>query len=245
MSHAVYPSPDGGAYVPLRVSTVSKIVACLADTTIPADLVNSLLGEASTLWLASAPAPLLASDLALCYPSLQPREVRAVVCPVDDGGHRLTVVAHDRRGLLADTAAVLATEGLSIASASAATWASHDIALHAVVIAPGQDPPLWPDLGARLSALTADTAPTIRFEPHGQAVVTSSAEASHHRLITVTAPDQIGLLWATCGWLADRGVNIEWARVGGHDGIAEDLFMVVGDANVDELAAHLSAARAN
>jgi predicted amino acid-binding ACT domain protein len=225
--------------------SVREIGALLAGTTVPADLVNSLLGEASTLWLLSAPASLLASDLALCHPTLQPREVRAVVYPLEGGGHRLTVVAHDRRGLLADTAAVLATEGLSIASASAATWVGHDIALHAVIVPAGQDPPLWPDLGTRLRALTADNAPTVKFEPEGQAVVTSSAQASHHRLIIVSAPDQVGLLWATCRWLADCGVNIESARVGGHAGIAEDHFMVVGDPDVGALAAHLSAGTSN
>lgn len=223
------------------MARVTEIAALLADTTIPPGHVDGLLSEASTLWLLSAPAALLASDVALCYPLLQPREVRAVVFPLDGGGHRLTVVAHDRRGLLADTAAVLAAEGLSIANASVATWARLDIALHAVIVPAGGKPPMWPDLGTRLRALTADTAPSVKFEPEGQAVVTSSADAGDHRLVTLSAPDQVGLLWATCRWLADRGVNIQSARVGGQDGFAEAHFLVVGDADFDALATHLSA----
>jgi [protein-PII] uridylyltransferase len=223
------------------MASVREISVLLADTTIPGDLAQSLLRDASALWLMSAPAPLLASDLALCDPLLEPREVRAVVFPLEGGGHRLTVVAHDRQGLLADTAAVLAAEGLSITSASAATWVDHDIALHAVIVPPGLAAPLWPDLGTRLRVLTAESAPTVTFRPEGKAVVASSAAASHHRLITVAAPDQVGLLWAACRWLADHGVNIESARVGGSHGMAEDHFLVVGDADVDELAAHLSA----
>ncbi len=223
------------------MASATEIAALLADTTMPNKLIDELLADASSLWLMSAPAPLLASDIALCYPLLEPREVRAVVYPLEGGGHRLTVVAHDRRGLLADTAAVLAAEGLSITAASVATWVSHDIALHAIIVPPGGQSPLWPDLGARLRALTADTAPTVAFMPAGRALVTASADVSDHRLVTVTAPDQVGLLWATCRWLADRGVNIQSARVGGAGGVAEDHFFVIGNADFDELAAHLSA----
>ncbi len=56
----------------------------------------------------------------------------------------------------------------------------------------------------------------------------------------MSAPDQVALLWATCRWLADQGVNIQSARVGGANGMAEDHFLVEGGADFDELAAHLS-----
>ncbi len=213
----------------------------LAVTTIPADLARALVDDASALWLMSAPGPLLAGDLALCHPPLAPREVRAVVSPLEGGAYRLTVVTHDRRGLLADTAAVLAAEGLSISAASAATWTKQDIALHAVIVAAGSIAPLWPDLGTRLRALTADTAPRVAFTPRGTAVVTTSDPSTDQCVITVTAPDQVGLLWATCRWLADQGVNISAAHVGGHNGTAEDHFIVSGGVDADQLAAHLSA----
>jgi UTP:GlnB (protein PII) uridylyltransferase len=58
----------------------------------------------------------------------------------------------------------------------------------------------------------------------------------------VTAPDQVGLLWATCRWLADQGISIQSARVGGRDGMAEDHFLVTGEADLHELSAHLSVA---
>jgi [protein-PII] uridylyltransferase len=214
----------------------------LAATTIPADLARALVEDASTLWLMSAPAASLAADLALCHPALGQREVRAVANPLEGGAHRLTVATHDRRGLLADTAAVLAAEGLSISAASAATWSRQDIALHAVIVAPGRVSPLWPDLGTRLRALSADTVPRVEFKPRGTAVVMTSDPTADHCLVTVTAPDQVGLLWATCRWLADAGANIQAAHVGGHDGMAEDHFIVAGEVDAEALAAHLSAA---
>lgn len=61
-------------------------------------------------------------------------------------------------------------------------------------------------------------------------------------VVTVTAPDQVGLLWAICRWFADNGVSIEAARVGVEHGRANDHFIVVGDPDTRSLAAHLAGA---
>ena len=57
----------------------------------------------------------LAADLALCHPPLAPDEVRAVARPMEaPSTFRVTVVATDRPGLLADTAAALAEEDMTV-----------------------------------------------------------------------------------------------------------------------------------
>src|SRR5207302_3307749 len=58
------------------------------------------------LWLMSAAPAVLAGDLALCHPKLRRDEVRAVARSIAGSDRvRLTVVAADRPGLLADSGA--------------------------------------------------------------------------------------------------------------------------------------------
>ena len=53
---------------------------------------------------------------------------------VDSSAVRLTVVAADRPGLLADTAGTVAADGLSIGQASAATWPTWRLAMHVLTV---------------------------------------------------------------------------------------------------------------
>lgn len=116
------------------MAIVHDVRSLLAETSMPQEVIGRLLDVASAVWLMSAPAELLANDLVLCHPPIGADEVRAMAHPLDDGGIRLTVVAHDRPGLLADTAAVLAGEGLSVSAASAMTWAASGLAMHALTV---------------------------------------------------------------------------------------------------------------
>jgi hypothetical protein len=60
-------------------------------------------------------------------------------------------------------------------------------------------------------------------------------------VVSVTAADQVGLLWAICRWFADQGVSIEAARAGAGDaGRVEDHFVVVGEPDSRGLAARLT-----
>src|ERR1700738_19872 len=111
--------------------TAAELRRLLDRTTLPTALVEDLVRDAPDLWLSSNTSPVLAADLALCHPPLGPSEVRARGVPFADGSSwRLTVVAHDRAGLLADTAAALAASTHSVTMASVATWSGLDIALH-------------------------------------------------------------------------------------------------------------------
>ena len=216
----------------------------LAATNMPAAVASSLLDGASPLWLMGEDAAVLASDLALCHPSLGLDEVRAVARTIEGSDHiRLTVVARDRPGLLADTAAVCAAEGLSIVTASAATWTADGVAMHALTFAPHGlfDDARWDALSSRLQALR-DKDGTITFAPSGLATVRVDGAHTGRAVITVTAPDRLGLLWAICRWFADHDISIESMNVTTDAGVAHDSFIVVGDCDGDELARHLSGA---
>jgi predicted amino acid-binding ACT domain protein len=223
------------------VASVSEVKNLLVETTMPQDVIDDSLECASALWLMSAPAETLAADLVLCHPPLGPQEIRAAAHSLDDGGLRLTVVAHDRPGLLADTAAVLAADGLSVSAASAMSWTGPGLALHSLTVADtklSQD--RWARLGTRLQGLGTAAPPAIDFVPVGRAQVDSSPSAMGRCVVTVTAPDQVGLLWAICRWFADNGVSIEAARAGAEEGLVQDHFIVIGRPDVSGLAARLT-----
>ena len=235
------PGSRGGRRV-RQVASVSEVKSLLLDTSVPRSLIDESLDQASTLWLMSASAPLLAGDVVLCHPPVRPAEVRAVAHPLGGGAVRLTVVAHDRPGLLADTAALLAADGLSVASASAMSWPRSGLALHALTVV---DCPLterrWQRLGLRLRRLGQEAPPAVTFAPRGRATVTSSPSGMGRSVVTVSAPDQVGLLWAICRWFADHNVTIEAARAAvAEDGQVEDHFVVVGEPDGRGLAARLT-----
>jgi predicted amino acid-binding ACT domain protein len=223
-------------------STAAELRNLLRPTTIPAAVVARLLAAASPLWMMSEPPSVLAADLALCHPRLAAGEVRAVARAMDDPStFRLTVVAADRPGLLADTAAVLAAEGLGVRSASVATWADADIALHSLTVTSAGTDPDWDALGVRLRA-AADEVPALRFRPAGRATVTAAGGQPGRSTVKVIAPDRLGLLEAVSRWFADHGVSVEAAEITTRDGIATDRFLVSGEVDPAALAAHLSPA---
>ena len=209
------------------VSTVPLMLREMLDTTtIPKEVADDLLATAPSLWLASDGDGDLASDLALCHPPLADHEVRARVARAGATRWRLTVVARNRTGLLADTAGLVANEGLSISSASAVTWEHRDLALHSVCL-PGAPPGAitLERLGNRLRAAAQGDRPEVRFEPEGPATARIVGEAGGDAIVNVSAPDQFGLLWAICRWFADGGGNIQAAGVAG-GATVHDVFIV-------------------
>ncbi len=228
----------------LRAATanVEHLRDLLGRTTVPRRVANRLLDGVSPLWVLSESTAVLAADLALCHPKLHRDEVRAVARQMPGSNtFRLTVVAPDRPGLLADTAATLAAEGVSILSASVMTWPTDRLALHAITVQSDRhfDSRRWADIGTRLSDMAAG-APTFPFRPTGRARVTRTGEGDGRSCVRVTAPDRIGVLSTVCRWFADRGVSIDAADISTVDGTVKDVFLVRGDFDIDELAAHLS-----
>jgi pimeloyl-ACP methyl ester carboxylesterase len=219
-----------------------EIAEALGATNIPRSVARSMLGDAPPLWLMSAPAQVLAGDIALCHPRLGADEVRAMARPLADSGTvRFTVVARDRPGLLADTAAVITTHGLSIAQASAATWSEDVLALHALDLPDASHLTAedWERIGVDLrSPLRAGT----REMPHlpVRAKVTVYGAGDHRSLVRVTASDQAGLLWRISAWFARYDVSIESLDASTTNGVVHDVFLVAGRFDAADLRHHLS-----
>ena len=212
----------------------------------PEAVTRRLLKGVSPLWVLSAPPAVLAADLTLCHPKLQRDEVRAVARSIRSSNlHRLTVVARDRPGLLADTAAVLAIEGASVVSASAMTWPHEGLALHSLTVkaSGGLDQQRWATIGARLRDVGAGERVEAPFVATGRADVSVTGEGDGRSVVRVTAPDRIGLLSAVCRWFAANEVSVEAASISTVDGVAKDVFLVEGACDVDGLVDHLSGRR--
>ncbi len=225
-------------------TNTAELRQLLGRTTIPSGVINQLLEAATPLWMISARPSVLAADLALCHPALADGEVRAVARPMDDAAFRLTVVARDRTGLLADTAGALAEEGLSVHSASVATWTDPAIALHALTAMPTTGtPPDWAALGERLRSVAIRQSARRRFTPAGKARVTVASGGPGRSVVKITAPDQVGLLEAITRWFADHGISILAAEITTVHRTATDRFVVEGEPDASQLAHHLSAPR--
>lgn len=238
-------SVQGGEHgASAATGSIAQLRALLAETTLPRVVAAELLDGVSPLWVMSEPTELLAADLALCHPRVAAGEVRAVARALPDGNaFRLTVVARDRRGFLADTAAVLSAAGVTIETASVMTWPRRELALHALTVRSDgdMDAARWATIGERLRA-AVDVPFSSKFTPSGRATVTRSGAGVGTTIVRVTAPDDVGLLSAICRWFADEGRSIEAAGIATADGVASDVFVVDGDCDTDRLARHLSRA---
>jgi pimeloyl-ACP methyl ester carboxylesterase/glycine cleavage system regulatory protein len=200
--------------------------------------IRTLVDGAAPLWLLSDAPSTLAGDLLLCRPQLRPDEVRAVARRVEGSkALRITIVAKDRPGLLADSAAVLTASGLSIASASASTWRRPAIALHSFIV--DIDAELasydWERLGGRLRAMVSTRrAPSTNLAPSPSAAVTVQG-IGERSVVKVAAPDEPGLLTTICRFFQLQGLNIETLQARTTGGVAHDTFIVLGTVDVDGL----------
>jgi predicted amino acid-binding ACT domain protein len=223
--------------------TTAAVRALLAPTSLPDQLVDDLLAEASAIWLMGESAEVLASDLVLCHPPLAPEEVRAVAKPTaSPSAWRLTVAGHDRPGLLAGLAGALADQQLSIVDATATVLPGPGIALQRVtaVHAEGRlmEQADWEAVGLRLQAVLGRREPVhATFIPAAPVAVESQPQDFGRVLVTIEAPDRVGLLWAVAAWFESRGANVEAYRATSEGGVARDTFVVVGECDGTALAA--------
>jgi UTP:GlnB (protein PII) uridylyltransferase len=232
------------------VATAAEITNLLVGHAVPPDVVADLVDGLPGTFMLDVAAEVLAADLALCHPPLAPSEVRIQLRPAhDDHARRVTVVAHDRPGLLAATAGALAERGLSVVSAGAATWEHRAMALQSVTVV---DPERrswaaadW-DLAAEdIKAVTSgQRRPVVAFKPAGPAKVVTSPVLDGNALVTVEAPDRVGLFWAIASWFEAGGYNVLAARLSddGH-GRATDAFLVDRAPDVERLLARLTGGR--
>jgi len=228
------------------MTRIHEFRSVLDITTEPDELVTELLNDATDLWLTGESPDVVAADVALCDPPLAPEEVRVSISAAQIGGAlRVSVLAHDRPGLLATTAGVLASNGLSIVQAAATTWPSRRWAVQRFLVVSPRVRAVRPAdrdlLRARLRAAVASAdRPAVPFAPEGAARVTVDGDIGGRRLVRVSAPDRPGLLWAISGWLDRHGCNIVAARAAPLGPAAEDAFLVEGDPDEAGLSAYLS-----
>jgi [protein-PII] uridylyltransferase len=158
--------------------------------------------------------------------------------------YRLSVVAHDRPGLLADTASILASEHVHIESASVMTWSDRELALHALTVQ--SDTAItqrrWTEIGSRLRGLGTGTPVATPYLPSGRVRAIRTGAGDGTSVVRVTAPDRLGILGAIARWFADHDVSVEAANVATIDGQVQDVFLVRGSFEVEELSRSLSAA---
>ena len=234
------------------MATVAEVRTLLAATSVPNDRIDDLIEGSAGMWILNEPAEILAADLAHCHPPPGDDEVRVACRALDEGRWRVTVVGSDRPGLLARTAAVLARSRLSVRTAGVTTWPTWAIALQGLTV---EDPANrswttadWERLGEDIkSAWRGMGDVAVDWKPEGPVRVMSSPVVTGGILVTVEAPDRIGLLWAIASWLFQRGLNVQAAFLDEQDQRAVDTFLVDGAADIDRdgLAAHLAAGEAS
>jgi predicted amino acid-binding ACT domain protein len=232
------------------VATAAEITTLLASHDLPPGVVEELVDGLPGTLLLDESAEVLAADLALCHPPLAPTEVRVQVRPAGDSySRRVTVVAHDRPGLLAATAGALAERGLSVVSAGAATWEHLGVALQGVTVV---DPErrAWGSADWSLAlddvreVSSGSRRPAVAFQPAGPVKVVASPVLDGHALVTVVAPDKVGLLWAIASWFEAGGYNVLAAQLSDDgQGRANDTFLVDRSPDVDRLLARLAGER--
>ena len=222
----------------------------LEGTSLPAALVEEILGEVGTPWMMGAPDEVVAGEAVLCHPPLGPDEVRAAAHPTDQAGvFRLTVAAHDRPGLLAGTAGALAGEGLSIIDAAVTVLPASRLALQrvAVTASPGRplDDAQWVRLSQRLrEVLGQRLAVPVAWVPEPPVEVETQPQQLGRVMVTVRAPDRVGLLHAAAAWFEAHGCNVEGCHASPGEGTVTDVFVVAGRVDAQALAAALGGATA-
>ena len=222
----------------------------LAFSRVPSELTDELLDDAPELWLRGESPDVIAGDVALCHPPLSAREVRVWCAPaLIAGALRVSVLAHDRPGLLAATTGALARAGLSVIQAAAMTWPARGWALQRALVA---DPkarsthPVERDLlCAQLRAAVREgPMADVRFTAIGPVQVEATPAGAGRSVLRVCAPDRAGLLWAISAWLERSGCNVVVARATPAGLQADDAFLVEGQPDADDLWAYLTDATA-
>jgi UTP:GlnB (protein PII) uridylyltransferase len=148
--------------------------------------------------------------------------------------------------LLAALTAVLADQRLSIITASGTLLPSPGIALERVTVAQTGGQPMsaddWDALGRRLKAVLGrhEASPRPAFDPTPPVTVIAHPQELGRALVTVEAPDRIGLLWAVASWFSEHDCNIEACQATSVDGMANDKFLVTGACDWTALATAIS-----
>ena len=86
--------------------------------------------------------------------------------------------------------------------------------------------------------------PAGAFTPRDPVVVEAQPQELGRTVVTIEAPDGVGLLHAAAAWFAGAGCNVEACRAGTEAGRARDVFIVTGQVDTAGLASALSSPQA-
>jgi hypothetical protein len=223
-----------------------QVLERVADADVDAAVARSIVDLAPSGWW-DAPVDVLTTDALLIAPGLRPGQLRVRIGAPTGAEHtawELTVVAPDRRGLLARTASVCARHGMSIRSARVVSWPANavgdaesvDLALQRLMIEPSDIPstgePDWTPLGLDLrAALNApdDELGDLAPDSIGAFEVESVDDLGDGtQRVRVTGADRIGLLSAITRSLWAAGADIRSAELNDVNGVVHDVFIVTG-----------------
>jgi [protein-PII] uridylyltransferase len=196
-----------------------------------AALVADLAGRArAALDGRTTPAPRLTDEQ---------RELAEVGCPaVLVRGGQVTVVAHDRPGLLWRASGVLAAHRLTVRAATAAAHGTTAVTVYTVEPRYGSPPDATLlaedlrralegrlDVAAKLKRGAERQRTAVPVPPPRVLEVPDASDTS--TVIEVRAQDEPGLLWRIGRALSERGIDIRAARVETLGGAAVDTFYLV------------------
>ena len=122
--------------------------------------------------------------------------------------------------------------GLTIASASASTWAGPGLAVIRLFVVADEGhvfgPSEWEAMGEDLrAAVGRGEHREVLFVPASPVEVTATSQESGRSLVMLQAPNQPGLLWAVASWFERQGVNIEVVKLDAAEKTASATFVVV------------------
>ncbi len=168
--------------------------------------------------LSQSPAA-IARHVALCEPRPDRDDIRVAVTPVD-GGFAVDVVARDRVGLLACTAAAFIDSECAVTQAVAATWGD-GTALSTYRVEAAAEPDVN-EVTTRIRSNLRAPRPAPPIE--GVEFDYDNEVSPWYTTCTVVGPDRPGFLHALTAAFAAANVNVHAARVATEAGRARDSF---------------------
>ncbi len=201
-------------------------------------LLDRIVHAPTTYVLAHEPAELL-EHARLIEPAPHGRKVRVTVQPTrTPGQYILNAACRNRRGLLSRLSGVLADEGISVVSASLATWPDNSVLDTFIVEAPHPPDPVH--LSRLFSQSLKGRLRQRKLSLAAPQVALDNSIHPWHSVLRISGPDQLGLLSAISYALSNAGVQVHHAVVQTKDGFVDDEFEIsdrmghkIGDDRAD------------
>ena len=194
------------------------------DLTDDPALIDRITHAPTTYVLAHEPAMLL-EHARLIEPAPHGRKVRVTVQPTQRRGeYMVNVACRNRRGLLSRLSGAFTDAGLSVVSASLATWPD-DSVLDTFVVA-SDTPPQPTALAETLSRAQRGRLRARRIVGEVPRIAVDNSIHPWHSILRVAGPDRLGLLAAISYALSEAGVIVHHAVIQTRDGLVDDSFEI-------------------